>query len=157
MYCPCHGWTNPTSCRDEGRKTAQGKIWKARDKRKAEPRLGLFFLLCPSGQGPYRAFQERRILSGNGKTFDAYSWDDMGRADRESGYTRSSLAIQHILIFGHHSCMWMGLGFWLAMRCRMILSRIELASSGQKWPENLRIDEAGLLGRVTTVQNGPLG
>lgn len=50
-------------------KRSQERNGRARDKTRGRPSLGWVSFCCPSGQRLYRAFQERRILSGNGKTF----------------------------------------------------------------------------------------
>lgn len=50
-------------------KRSQERKGRARDKTRGRPSLGWVSFCCPSGQRLYRAFQERRILSGNGKTF----------------------------------------------------------------------------------------
>lgn len=72
-----HVETNVTK-RSQERK---GRAW---DKTRGKPSLGWVSFCCPSGQRLYRAFQERRILSGNGKAFRHNLLGRVGRRDESA-------------------------------------------------------------------------
>lgn len=85
-------------------KRSQERKGRARDKTRGRPSLGWVSFCCPSGQRLYRAFQERRILSGNGKTFRHNLLGRDGRRD-ESGATPGWFSwSEHILMSGLCSC-----------------------------------------------------